>query len=74
MVNRYVPDFDDMILTGMSIDDCAQACNQQQTFICNSFEYQYGTSECYLSHLHPDEQPDKIKTASGVDLYIRKFN
>ncbi|KAK3090768.1 hypothetical protein FSP39_014480 [Pinctada imbricata] len=73
MVNRYVPNFDDMILTGMSIDDCAQACNSQETFICNSFEYQYGTSECYLSHLHPDEQPDKIKSANGVDLYIRDY-
>ncbi|KAJ8306626.1 hypothetical protein KUTeg_017171 [Tegillarca granosa] len=71
MQNRYVQNFDDLILTGMSVDDCAQSCIGQETFVCQSFEYEYLTGTCYLSHLHPDEHPKLIKTLQGVDLYIQ---
>lgn len=73
MPNRYVPNFDDNIITGLSIDDCAQACVDQTSFICQSFEYQLIQGVCVLSHLHPDEHPGAIKSILGTDLYIRDY-
>jgi hypothetical protein len=72
MTNKFVPNFDKDILSQVSIDDCAQACMTSMTFVCNSFEYQYATSYCLLSTLHPDEKPSSIKSNIGVDLFIRK--
>lgn len=74
MPNKYVPNFDDNILTGLSIDDCASACVTQTSFVCQSFEYQLIQGTCVLSHLHPDEHPGAIKGISGTDLYIRMYN
>ena len=73
MPNKAVPHFDNDVLTGVSIDDCAQACISSFSYVCNSFEYQYATSYCLLSTLHPDEKPSMIQTSVGVDLYIRKY-
>ncbi|XP_062619530.1 uncharacterized protein LOC134281083 [Saccostrea cucullata] len=73
MPNRYVPNFDDNILSGQSIDDCAQACVDQTSFVCQSFEYELLTGTCFLSHLHPDEHPGVIKGIQGTDLYIRDY-
>lgn len=73
MPNKYVPNFDDNILTGLSIDDCASACVTQTSFVCQSFEYQLIQGTCVLSHLHPDEHPGAIKGISGTDLYIRDY-
>lgn len=70
--NKQVPNYDDLILTGMSVDDCASACVSEEYFQCGSFEYDYNAATCYLSHLHPDETPKLIKNQNGVDLYIRK--
>ncbi|XP_056019753.1 uncharacterized protein LOC130054319 [Ostrea edulis] len=73
MPNRYVPNFDDTVFTHQSIDDCAQACVDQTSFVCQSFEYQLITGTCILSHLHPDEHPGAIKNIQGTDLYIRDY-
>lgn len=73
MPNKFVKHFDNDILSKVSVDDCAQACVTSLTFVCNSFEYQYATSYCLLSTLHPDENPSMITTNIGVDLYISKF-
>ena len=74
MPNRYVPNYDDNIITGLSIDDCAQACVDQTSFICQSFEYQLIQGVCVLSHLHPDEHPGAIKSIVGTDLYISRWH
>nr|XP_022319141.1 uncharacterized protein LOC111121934 [Crassostrea virginica] len=73
MPNKAVPHFDNDVLSGVSIDDCAQACISSFSYVCNSFEYQYATSYCLLSTLHPDEKPSMIQTSVGVDLYIRDY-
>lgn len=74
MPNKFVKHFDNDILSKVSVDDCAQACVTSLTFVCNSFEYQYATSYCLLSTLHPDENPSMITTNIGVDLYIRDYS
>lgn len=74
MTNKFVQNFDTDILSQVSVDDCARACMTSLNFVCNSFEYQYATSYCLLSTLHPDENPSSIKMNIGVDLFIRKPN
>ena len=69
--NKMVPNYDDLILTGQSVDDCSSACVTEESFQCNSFEYDYNSGTCYLSHLHPDETPKLIVNQNGFDLYIR---
>lgn len=70
--NKQVANYDDLILTGLSVDDCASSCIAEEYFQCASFEYDYNAATCVLSHLHPDETPKLIKNQNGVDLYIRK--
>ncbi|XP_062619516.1 uncharacterized protein LOC134281071 [Saccostrea cucullata] len=74
MTNKFVKNFDIDILSGISVDDCAQACMTALNYVCNSFEYQYATSYCLLSTLHPDENPSLITTNVGVDLFIRDYS
>lgn len=71
--NKVVPNYDDLILTGLSVDDCAASCVTEDAFVCSSFEYDYNSGTCYLSHIHPDETPKLIKNQNGFDLYIRKY-
>ncbi|XP_056019755.1 uncharacterized protein LOC125671708 isoform X2 [Ostrea edulis] len=74
MTNKFVQNFDTDILSQVSVDDCARACMTSLSFVCNSFEYQYATSYCLLSTLHPDEKPSSIKMNIGVDLFIRDYS
>lgn len=71
--NKVVPNYDDLILTGLSVDDCSASCVTEDSFVCASFEYDYNSGTCYLSHIHPDETPKLIKNQNGFDLYIRKY-
>ncbi|XP_071140792.1 uncharacterized protein [Mytilus edulis] len=71
--NKIVPNYDDLILTGLSVDDCSASCVTEDSFVCSSFEYDYNSGTCYLSHIHPDETPKLIKNQNGFDLYIRDY-
>lgn len=73
MHNKYVPNYDDDIETGLSVDDCGAACVAEEVFVCNSFEYEWKTGRCFLSHFHPDDDPKKIQNNNGIDLYIRDY-
>lgn len=68
-INKGIPGYDDDILTGIAIDDCAQACLSQQSWVCNSFSYSFDTGYCTLSKLHPDERPGVVKNVPLTDLY-----
>ena len=56
-INKYIPGYDDLILTGQAVDDCANACQNREEWVCNSFEYCFDSGYCVLSKLHPDERP-----------------
>ncbi|XP_055956297.1 uncharacterized protein LOC126818106 [Patella vulgata] len=71
--NKQVNGFDDLILTGTSIDDCANECLGEIVFSCQSFEYCYDTGYCVMSHTHPDERPDLIIASDHCDLYTRSY-
>ncbi|KAK3607662.1 hypothetical protein CHS0354_010649 [Potamilus streckersoni] len=73
-INKAIPGYDDLILTGMAIDDCAAACINQEEWVCNSFEFHFDSGWCVLSKLHPDEMPNIIQNQQFVDLYIRKYS
>ena len=55
------------------MDDCANACQNREEWICNSFEYCFDSGYCVLSKLHPDERPGVVKNKALCDLYSSKF-
>ena len=71
-INKAIPGYDDLILTGQAIDDCAASCKNQEEWVCNSFEYCFDTGYCVLSKLHPDERPGIVQNKPLCDLYSRK--
>jgi hypothetical protein len=58
---------------GISVDDCAGDCVQEQTFTCQSFHYCWDSGFCALSTVHPDERPDMLRDDQGCDLYYREY-
>ncbi|XP_045160291.2 uncharacterized protein LOC123525365 isoform X4 [Mercenaria mercenaria] len=71
--NKYIPGYSDMILTGLSIDDCASTCLNRMSFVCNSFWYDFTTGYCVLSRLHPDERPNLVVNNAFTDMYSKKY-
>ncbi|KAL4237127.1 hypothetical protein ACF0H5_005508 [Mactra antiquata] len=72
-INKGIPGYDDSILTGIAIDDCASACLNQQSWVCNSFSFCFDTGYCTMSQLHPDERPGVVKNSAMCDLYSKKY-
>ena len=73
-VNKNIPGYDDSILTGIAIDDCASACLKQNAWVCNSFTFCFDTGYCVLSKLHPDERPSVVVNKPLCDLYSSKWH
>ena len=71
-INKAIPGYDDLILSGQAIDDCAASCQNQEEWVCNSFEYCIETGYCVLSKLHPDERPGIVVNKQLCDLYSSK--
>ena len=72
-INKAIPGYNDLILTGQAIDDCAASCLNQEEWICNSFDYCFDTGYCLLSKLHPDERPGVVQNEEFCDLYSSKY-
>ena len=72
-INKYIPGYDDLVLTGQAVDDCANACQNREEWICNSFEYCFDSGYCVLSKIHPDERPGVVKNKALCDLYSSKL-
>lgn len=72
-INKAIPGYDDLILTGQAVDDCATSCKNQEEWICNSFEYCFDTGYCVLSKIHPDERPGLVVNKALCDLYSRSY-
>ena len=47
--NSAIDGYDNLHLTGVSVDDCKAACCAEVSFPCMSFDYDKATSECDLS-------------------------
>lgn len=47
--NIHMPFADDKKLTGVTPDQCKKACEEEVTFHCMSFDYNYASSFCFLS-------------------------
>ncbi|XP_041360235.1 uncharacterized protein LOC121376435 [Gigantopelta aegis] len=72
-INKQVRGFDDLILTGLAVDECAAECQAEVVFDCQSFEFCYDTGNCIMSHIHPDEHPDSIISSQTCDLFVRDY-
>ncbi|KAH3695076.1 uncharacterized protein LOC127861585 isoform X2 [Dreissena polymorpha] len=72
-INKDIPGYDDLIITGVAIDDCATGCLSQQSWVCNSFSYCFDTGYCILSKLHPDARPSAVVNKPLCDLYSKKY-
>ena len=50
--NRYISGNDLKTLTGMTPDTCRQACENEQTFRCMSFDFLKTNNYCYLQRVN----------------------
>ena len=73
-VNKAIPGYDDRILTGLAVDDCAVSCQNQPSWVCNSFQYCFDTGYCVLSKLHPDRRPQVVVNKPFCNLYSSKLS
>ncbi|XP_052774803.1 uncharacterized protein LOC128213258 [Mya arenaria] len=73
-INKNIPGYDDLVLTGVAIDDCASSCISEQSWVCNSFSYCFDTGYCVLSKLHPDTRPSVVVNKPLCDLYSKKYS
>lgn len=73
-INKNIPGYDDLILTGVAIDDCASSCLAEQSWVCNSFSFCFDTGYCVLSKLHPDTRPSVVVNKPLCDLYSKKYS
>ena len=62
----------DTSLRGLSVDECASSCVDEETYNCQSFHYCWNAGACFLSRRHPDEQPNMLRDTPSCDLYIRE--
>ncbi|XP_064606903.1 uncharacterized protein LOC135471555 [Liolophura sinensis] len=62
------------LLPGVTVDDCAAACVDEDVFFCQSFEYCFNTGDCHLSKRHPGEVPSMIIDSNNCDLYSRNYS
>ena len=74
--DRYIDNFNNAILNGITLESCATACVSASSFICRSFDYNPPTSTCYLSeendltvYLHVEYNP-----AFHLFVRISKFS
>ncbi|XP_046544825.1 uncharacterized protein LOC124255033 isoform X2 [Haliotis rubra] len=71
--NRAFPRGDgNMVLTGLSLEDCAGQCLAALVFSCRTFQYQPSSGKCSLT----SDLPDTSHTASHVEashVYTRDY-
>ncbi|XP_067678521.1 uncharacterized protein [Haliotis asinina] len=71
--NRALPRGDgNMVLTGLSLEDCAGQCLALLVFPCRTFQYQPSSGQCSLT----SDLPDTSHTASNIEashVYIRDY-
>ena len=57
MVGYYLYGYDLLTLTSKSPEECKQACEDENTFHCQSFDYRRDIEICYLAAASRDEIP-----------------
>ena len=67
---HYVPSQDSKTLTGIEIDDCKKACEDQTTFKCISFDYYVAVKYCYLQAV--DRHSAILTAHAAFDYYERR--
>ena len=65
--NGYINGQDKKTLTDMLASDCMKICQEETTFDCKSFDYNYGTRTCYLQE--KDRNTVKLTTSSTYQYY-----
>lgn len=58
---------DDKVLSGNTVEQCADACEKETSFPCRSFDYDKDGSTCYLSRATSDDA--QLTPAKGFDFY-----
>ena len=58
---------DDKVLSGMTANQCADACEKETLFPCRSFDHDRNGSKCYLSSA--DSEDAVVSTVKGFDFY-----
>ncbi|CAF0875761.1 unnamed protein product [Brachionus calyciflorus] len=56
-------------LSGITIDDCAKACNEQVGFDCNTFDYCFPTGDCRLRKFTQSENASQYAVDLNCDVY-----
>ena len=58
---------DDKVLTGKTAEQCAEACEQEASFPCRSFDFARNNGNCYLSSAGSEDAA--VSAVSGFDFY-----
>uniref|UniRef100_A0A2C9LTU9 Apple domain-containing protein n=1 Tax=Biomphalaria glabrata TaxID=6526 RepID=A0A2C9LTU9_BIOGL len=61
----------------VSVTDCAVSCGQENTFVCESFDYSFTTGTCRLTSIHPNELKTPMSTvlnvSSNTNVYSKLY-
>lgn len=59
-------------LSGISVDECADACLTEITFDCYSFVYCPRTGVCLMAKTYAQQRPDLVYDRPNCDLFYSK--
>lgn len=71
--NHIIEGHDDLVLPGLAVDDCANACFDEDNFYCLSFDFCYSNGECRLSKQTSVMNPQYLKRSSTCDVYTLNY-
>jgi len=63
----------EVVVKGVSVDQCAARCLQEATFDCQSFDYCFDYGGCGMSSQHADRNLAVKPTVAYCDLYSREI-
>ena len=58
---------DDKVLSGKTVEECADACEKESSFPCRSFDYDKAGSTCHLSRASSEDV--SLMPVKGFDYY-----
>ncbi|KAK3791542.1 hypothetical protein RRG08_002901 [Elysia crispata] len=58
---------------GVSVTDCALLCLQENTFKCETFDYQFSLGTCRLSSVYPNKMSTGEQKV-GINVYTRLYS
>ncbi|KAL4217248.1 calcium ion binding [Mactra antiquata] len=56
---------------GASVESCIMYCLDRTTYVCRSFDYNYGSNKCYLQEVTYYDDPASVYTWNGGAYFLR---